>query len=155
MHCVKKLLDSGADANITDNNGKKASHFVDNSQGHGSERLLKQAENGILEKRMKDPATGKWTTLFYAKDSMEFVKPVALKQAEELAPRVNKDQWLAYFNNPKRTLHPIKADSTTFSVVSYNILADAYTKAHYFPWSPSHGKLPKMELLLYHLVIQH
>jgi mRNA deadenylase 3'-5' endonuclease subunit Ccr4 len=114
LHSMELLIKSKADTTLLDNQGKKAIDLVDISKGSGCLRLLQ----GYYEKKPR----------YKRGDSSS-----ALPSNNEPVPNADFDNVAT---RPMVNTLFYKTVSTSVTIVSYNILAEAYTKPGYFPYAP-------------------
>jgi endonuclease/exonuclease/phosphatase family metal-dependent hydrolase len=111
LHCVEILVKNNADKTITDNQGKTALDVVDTTKGGGCKRLL---QGEVTEKKSRTHRGGHHSVPRERTENTDHGN-VATR------PFVN-----TMFYTP---------DNNAITVVSYNILAIAYTKPNYFPYA--------------------
>lgn len=151
LHCVQLLLKYNADATLKNKHGKRASFYVDNSQGRGCQRLLLQAEgifpatnieltiaDGLRERRVKEG--GRWKTEVYKVESSSTVVVKQSSRFHREPKQVEKNlepASTATISRPIKWLSP--SSSAQLSVLSYNILAEGYTRPSFFPYATADG----------------
>lgn len=148
LHCVKLLIAFKADLTAVDNEHKSCLELCSTASGRGCLRairqglglfkflkrifpLLKQMKEGKKEKRVK--VNGRWQTQLVDIDNLSTTNYPCIETKE----RDQITDWNSFLHPLYRNWISIENSFTSesFRILSYNILAQCYTKPSYFPWA--------------------
>lgn len=116
---VQTLISLGANVNATNVNNDKAIDLVDTSKGRGCYRMLSKTMNpNQIEKKGEEKSRRR---RFRSQPTTSF--------------EMNNDIQDRWTSTEEPKLEVFSSSDSSIRVVSYNVLAQAYTRPSYFPWT--------------------
>mmetsp|Transcript_3222 Transcript_3222/g.4648 ORF Transcript_3222/g.4648 Transcript_3222/m.4648 type:complete len:382 (-) Transcript_3222:7-1152(-) len=138
LHCVKALVEANADLTIRDFQGRSCLDVCSTSQGKGCLRTINLGLEGKMEKRMPD-SNGKWKTCIIQISEFNSQMPrisMPTKINSQSCTRAPVTNWeIKPLERKWIEVRETPSGAEKVKILSYNILAQCYTRANYFPWA--------------------